>query len=198
MTARMGTRSAAALVLARAFQDDPMYVFIEPDAERRRRVLPWFFGATLRLGHREGRCDQVPGAAAIWLAPGRTDLGPAAFVRSGLVLAPLRFGPAAFRRFVTLTSAFEEAGAAVHGEAPFWHLFILGVDPPRQGAGLGGHLIAPVLAEADAAGVLCYLETLDERNLAFYRRHGFELASECRQPGLPPFWTMLRAPGGAY
>ncbi|MDT7581732.1 MAG: hypothetical protein QOK35_2996, partial [Pseudonocardiales bacterium] len=168
--------------------------FIEPDAERRRRVLPWFFGAAVRLGRRNGRCDQVPGAAAIWLSPGRTELGPAAFVRSGLVLAPLRFGPAAFRRFVTLTSAFEKAGAAVHGDAPFWHLFILGVDPPEQGAGLGGRLIAPVLAEADAGGLPCYLETLAERNLSFYRRHGFALVSHRREPGLPPFWAMLRAP----
>ena len=190
----MGTRSGAADVLARAFHDDPMFVFIEPDKERRRRVLPWFFSAAARLGRRYGRCDPVPGAAAIWLAPGRTALGPAAFVRSGLVLAPLRFGPAAFRRFVRLTSAFEKAGAAVHGDAPFWHLFILGVDPPVQGTGLGGRLIAPVLAEADAAGHPCYLETLAERNLAFYRRYGFEVAAHHREPGLPPFWTMWREP----
>ena len=197
MMSRMATRSRAAAVLARAFHDDPMFVFIEPDAERRRRVLPWFFDASVRLGRRYGRCDQAPDAAAIWLAPGRTDLGPAAFVRSGLALAPLRFGPAAFRRFVRLTGAFEKVGGAVHGDAPFWHLFMLGVDPPAQGTGLGARLVAPVLAEADATGRPCYLETLVERNLAFYRRHGFEVASQHREPGLPPFWTMWRAPGTA-
>lgn len=190
----MGTPSGAAAVLARAFHDDPMFVYVEPDPERRRRVLPWFFGAVIRLGRRRGRCDQMVDAAAIWLAPGQTALGPAVLARSGLILAPLRWGPPAFRRFVTITSAFEEAGAAVHRDTPFWHLFVLGVDPSAQGRGLGGRVIAPVLAEADRAGQPCYLETLVERNLAFYRRHGFEVASHHQPSGLPPFWTMWRAP----
>ena len=29
-------------VLARAFQGDPAWVWLIPDAERRRRLLPWF------------------------------------------------------------------------------------------------------------------------------------------------------------
>ena len=62
---------APAALLAAAFHDDPMFVFIEPDEERRRRVLPWFFGAASRLGQRLGRLDIDPGAgAAIWLRPG--------------------------------------------------------------------------------------------------------------------------------
>lgn len=190
----MNTPTGAAAVLARAFHDDPMLVFVEPDPQRRRRVLPWFFAAAVRLGHRRGRVDETPDGAAIWLTPGRTELGPAALLGSGLLQAPLRFGPAAFRRFAALTGAFEAVGAAVHGDAPFWHLFILGVNPPAQGAGLGGRLLAPVLAKADAAGQPCYLETLAERNLSFYRRHGFDLATGERRPGLPPFWTMRREP----
>ncbi len=48
---------SAAEVLAAAFFDDPMFVFIEPDNARRRRMLPWFFGAAARLGRRFGRID---------------------------------------------------------------------------------------------------------------------------------------------
>ena len=46
----------------------------------------------------------------------------------GLVLAPLHFGLPAMKRFGGLTSAFEAAGARVHGDR-YWHLFILGVAP---------------------------------------------------------------------
>lgn len=183
-----------AWVLARAFDQDPMFGFIEPDHGRRRRVLPWFFDAALRLGRQIGRVDVERGrGAAIWLRPGRTDIGVGALVRSGLALAPLRLGPAASRRFARLTSAFEEEAAPVHGTT-FWHLFVLGVDPMAQGTGVGRRLVAPVLADADATGTSCYLETLAEGNLAFYRRLGFDVAGHVTRPGLPEFWMMTRAP----
>ena len=187
--------ASPAQVLAAAFSDDAMFAFIEPDGKRRRRVLPWFFEAALRIGRQLGRADVDPGrGAAIWLAPGAR-FGLSAMIRSRLVLAPLHFGLPAMKRFGALTSAFEEAGARVHGDR-YWHLFILGVAPSSQGQGVGSRLIAPVLAEADAAGERCYLETLAERNLAFYARHGFAVGEEVAQPGLPTFWTMVRAPRG--
>lgn len=178
-------------VLARAFHDDPMFTFVEPDQRRRSRVLPWFFSAALRLGRRNGRVDVDAGrGAAIWLRPGAS-LGPAQLVRSGLALAPVRLGPRAFRRFARLTAAFETAGERWHGPR-YWHLFILGVDPAHHGTGVGGRLIAPVLA--DTAGDPCYLETLNAANLPFYERPGFTVAGHVTEPGLPEFWSMLRAP----
>ncbi len=187
-------RTGAALTLARAFQDDAMFRYIEPDEDRRRRVLPWFFGAALRLGRHDGRVDELAGsAAAIWLVPGRTTLGPRALLRSGLAAAPLRLGLPAFRRFTALTGAFErEARRAM--TSPYWHLFILGVEPGHQGQGVGRGLLAPVLAQADAAGERSYLETLEERNLAFYSRLGFAVGEKVSRPGLPTFWTMVREP----
>jgi GNAT superfamily N-acetyltransferase len=72
---------------------------------------------------------------------------------------------------------------------------LLGVDPPRQGQGVGGALIAPVLAKTDAAGVPCYLETMKTRNVPFYRKHGFEVVVEDDLPGGGfHFWTMRRDP----
>ena len=71
---------------------------------------------------------------------------------------------------------------------------ILGVDPDHQGKGLGGALLQPALAKADQEGLPCYLETLEEKNLAFYGRHGFEVLVDDREPhsGLK-FWTMIRS-----
>jgi hypothetical protein len=114
-----------AQILAAAFHNDAMFVFIEPDGERRRRVLPWFFGTAIRIGRHLGRVDLDPErGVAIWLRPGAR-FGMLAIIRSGLVVAPLRFGRSAMKRFGRLTSAFEEAGARVRGDR-YWHLFILG------------------------------------------------------------------------
>ena len=52
-----------------------------------------------------------------------------------------------------------------------------------------------VLDHCDAEGTPCYLESSKERNLAFYRRHGFEVVEEVLLPGDgPPLWTMWREP----
>lgn len=184
--------SGPGAVLAEAFHDDPMFVFVEPDADRRRRVLPWFFGTAARLGRQSGRLDEDAGrGAAIWLRPGRARLGPAAVLRCGLALAPVRLGIPAFRRLLAITSAFEAAGRRVQ-PARYWHLFMVGVRPREQGRGVAGRLLAPVLAEADSDGTAVYLETTQERNLPFYRGLGFSVMSAHTDPGLPPFWTMLR------
>jgi len=45
--------------------------------------------------------------------------------------------------------------------------------------------------------VNCYLDTTHERNVAFYRRHGFEVVTASDMPrGGPRFWTMTRQPRG--
>ncbi|HEY6546941.1 MAG TPA: GNAT family N-acetyltransferase, partial [Vicinamibacteria bacterium] len=46
-----------------------------------------------------------------------------------------------------------------------------------------------------ADGLPASLETLNERNLSFYRRHGFEVAAEGQVPeGGPPYWVLRREP----
>ncbi|MBH0779475.1 GNAT family N-acetyltransferase [Nocardia bovistercoris] len=182
-------------VLARAFHNDPMFTFVQPDAARRAAVLPWFFGAAARLGTKYGKLDERPGrAAAIWLPPGHNGLGLRELVGSGFAAAPLRLGLGAFRRFGAITTAFERAQRDVVRQ-PFLHLFILGVDPAEQGRGHGGALIDPELARASDEGHPCYLETANEANLPFYERHGFTVTSAHAPEGLPRFWTMVRQPG---
>lgn len=191
------TAERAGELLARAFHDDPMFCAVQPNPERRRRALPWFFTAAARLGLREGEVHMLDhdAGAAIWLPPGHGRMGAGAIVRSGLALVPVRFGPSAFRRFARITGNFDSVRAEVVHQ-PYWHLFILGVEPGQQRRGLGGELIAPVLARADHAGLPCYLETSEEHNVPFYERHGFAVAGGRRDPeGAPPFWPMLREPG---
>ena len=78
-----------------------------------------------------------------------------------------------------------------------WYLPLIGVDPPRQGKGLGGDLMQVALARADADRVPCYLENTKERNLPFYAKHGFEVIVEINVPGGgPTIWTMKREPVG--
>lgn len=192
-------RPAVAAALARAFFEDPSWVWAIPDGDKRRRVQAWFFPAAVSYGLRFGRVytDEAAACGAIWLPPGDTDMPALRMMRVGLLLMPLKAGLSSFSRFVAMGGALDERHKQdVHG--PHWYLWLLGVDPPRQGQGLGTRLVQPVLDQADADGVVCYLDTTLERNLSFYRRLGFEVVFAGQFPkGGPSFWTLRREPKGA-
>jgi len=186
-------------VLARAFHDDPYWSWVLPGQSKRAQVLPWFMEVWVRYCHKYGQvhttADNVAGVAA-WMPPGNF---PGSLVRltlMGMILAPLKFGLAAFGRLMSSTNYVERLHKR---DVPLrhWYLPTLGVDPPRQGQGVGSALIQPVLSRADAEGLLCYLETETAGNVAFYERHGFEVVVEDDLPrGGPHIWTMKRQAKG--
>jgi ribosomal protein S18 acetylase RimI-like enzyme len=72
---------------------------------------------------------------------------------------------------------------------------VIGVEPARQGKGVGGKLLSAVLGRLDTTSVPAYLETSTEANVAWYRHHGFEVQHEIRPAADgPPVWTMWREP----
>lgn len=190
-----GQIADSAEVQSRAFFDDPMMVYILPDESKRMRQLEWFMGCALRYGERHGEVyttgSQVDGNA-IWLPPGEQKISTMRMIRAGMLAAPLRLGMGAFGRFMTLMDHLEKLHERDMPER-HWYLMVLGVDPPRQGQGVGGALIAPIVARADAEGLGCYLETMKPRNVTFYQKHGFEVVVEEDAPkGGPHLWTMKR------
>lgn len=81
---------------------------------------------------------------------------------------------------------------------PLWYLDQLGVDPGRQGEGLGKALVQFGLARATAAGLPAFLETATERNVRFYESLGFRLVEEGSVPGGGPrIWFLRHDPGPA-
>jgi GNAT superfamily N-acetyltransferase len=97
-------------------------------------------------------------------------------------------GGDAYRRIIDFMRP--RALAAVAESA--WYLSIVGVAPSAQGRGIGTRLIEPTLAEADDAGVECYLETFDRRNLNFYQRLGFSAVGSHAEPVTGATYTILR------
>lgn len=195
MTAHQIKESGA--VLARAFYDDPLLGWVIPDDATRLRKLEWLETAGAKYGHRYGEVYTTAGRVegnAVWLPPGQTKMTLSRMIATGLPAGPLRLGLPSFLRFMKVMDVFDKLHERdMHG--PHWYLMILGVDPPRQGQGVGGSLIQPVLARADEAGLPCYLETQKTINVPFYQRHGFDVAVEDDiAGGGPHYWTMKRLP----
>lgn len=187
----------AAHVLARAFHDEPGWSWILPCESKRAQVMPWFMEVWAKYCRKHGAAyttaHRVEGAA-LWIAPGQYPQSRVGMLLSGLMLVPLKVGLVGFSRLISSLSSYERLHKR-YVPPRHWYLSVLGVDPPCQGQGIGSALIRPVLERADAEGLFCYLETEEEKNLEFYRRHGFEVAAEADVPnGGPHFWTMRRKP----
>jgi len=82
-----------------------------------------------------------------------------------------------------------------HPKQPYWYLGVLGTRVADQGKGIGSALLGPVLAHCDESALPAYLESSKYSNIAFYRRHGFEVTGEIQLPlGGPTVWPMWREP----
>jgi GNAT superfamily N-acetyltransferase len=82
---------------------------------------------------------------------------------------------------------------AVHPSSPHWYLSLLGVDPNRQGIGVGSALLDAWLASVDCEAAASYLETDREENLGLYRGVGFAVQQRIEVLGTP-VWCMWRPP----
>jgi ribosomal protein S18 acetylase RimI-like enzyme len=186
----------AGQMLARAFLIDPVYTALFSDEVEREQALQGLFGAVVGYSLVYGLVYTTPAVegAACWLSPGNTEVTLWRILRTGFVLqrAVGRFNPQARREFLAALAYMDEVQKR-EVPRPHWYLWALGVDPRCQGQGIGSRLLQPVLARADQDGVPCYLETQSERNVAFYRKRGFEVVSDGLLPGLElRVWMMLR------
>lgn len=190
------TREAAAL-LARAFADDPIITHYLHDPRRRKLAFPAFFRSVLAecLPHGSVHSARMSGrlvGVAAWIPPEPSAPDRVARVRAlpGRLVVRLLF-PRSARDLSRGFATTEE----LHPHEPHWYLAFVGIDPAVQGHGIGSSLLAPILRSADERQTLCYLETPFPRTHDFYRRLGFEVATESRPfVGAPPLWTMIRNP----
>ena len=183
----------ASAVLARAFHDDPAWVWLIPNAVRRARILPVLFRSGFDVTAAEvwSTAGPVRGAAR-WLPPGQPD------VRVGATLRALLWTPARLGRstgaFLAYGRSVETLRVEVAG-GPHWYLAGLGVDPDAQRRGLGGALLQPGIEGAARAGLPAVLLTNNRANLSFYAAHGFEVVRESETPrGGPAAWAMVKRP----
>jgi ribosomal protein S18 acetylase RimI-like enzyme len=180
-------------VLARAFHDDPAWVWLIPDPERRARLLPWLFrvGFDVTAADVWSTAGTVLGAAR-WLPPGRPAMRVGPTLRA-LVSTPFHLGTAT-GSFLAYGRAVEQLRAAVAG-GPHWYLAGIGVDPSAQRRGIGSALLQPGVAAAAREGVPAVLLTNNEVNLPFYEAHGFRVVRQAPTPeNGPDAWAMVKAP----
>ena len=177
--------------LASAFAEDPAMVHVEPDASRRpgsvARLMRFELDRVLAL---DGvvHADVDGRGAALWTPP------PGHQMESGIeaLRTAARFVGVKRSRLVRALRLYGPVGARHPKDEPHWYLAVLGVDASAQGEGLGQRLITPILDRCDDEGLPAYLETMNEANLAWYARFGFEVTDEVQ--AAIPAWFLTRRP----
>lgn len=192
LVAEIADRKAIADALSDAFYDDPVMSWILGDPASRSRRLAGLFGVLLR-GHylplRTVWTTSGIEGAALWAPPGRAVIPPTTLARNSPAMLRA-LGTNALRALRALTHVEH-----LHPEEPHWYLGVLGTRSALQGRGIGSALLGPVLSRCDEEGLPAYLESSKHSNIAFYRRHGFEVTGEIPlPPDGPVVWPMWREP----
>lgn len=188
--------SALANVLADAFEDDPLMVWILPDSSGRRQRLARMFAAEARYHHLAGGGvevtlgdDGVIVGAALWDPPGRW--------KQSTWESALSF-PAMVRALGSRLKVGGEVGGALekaHPTMPHWYLATIGTGSHARGGGYGKALLNSRLDRCDRDRVPAYLESSKKENIPYYNRFGFDVTGEIVMPhGGPVVYPMLREP----
>lgn len=176
---------------------DPFYVAISQtfgdDEVRRREALARYFDYSMSEGDRRGRLVVWPDpaiGAAVWLLPTASSVRDAESQAKAAFLTEV-IGAQGAESYHRIVDFMRPRASAVIDESA-WYLSIVGVASSAQGQGIGRRLIEPTLAEADDAGVNCYLETFDSRNPGFYQRLGFSAAGSHVEPVTGSAYTIMK------
>lgn len=180
-------------VLSRAFDQDPFLDWtVRSDAGRadgfRRFFTVFLRQFTMPFGEVWATTDLA--GVAMWTPPDALNAGPGNQARV-LWQAVRAFKLANVRSRLSVFSELESQ----HPTSPHYYLLFLGVEPGRQGQGVGVLLMTSMLERCDAEGIPAYLEATDEGLVAYYRRLGYEPLEPLRLPhGAPTMYPMWREP----
>lgn len=181
--------------LGRAFFDDPVFEWLLPDEEMRRKHLHRVFATMTRHHHLAHGGVEVAtdgpgiGAAALWDPPDRwRESRRAELAQIPMFMRVFGFRAAPGRRL-------QELMKRAHPEEPHWYLAVIGSDPSVRGQGFGQVLMRSRLQRCDAEYCPAYLESSKPENVPYYQRFGFTVTGEIKVPdGGPTLWPMWRDP----
>jgi GNAT superfamily N-acetyltransferase len=175
------------VVLTLAFGGDPPSRWAWPDPQQYLEAFPLFAqafgGSAFELGTAYYHAGYS--GVALWLPPGATP--------DGEYLIQVIKDTVAHGLRDAMFSMFEQMDS-YHPTEAHWHLPLIGVDPPRQGRGIGLSLLNHVLKACDEQKVLAYLEATSPRNIPLYERQGFKALGSIQVADSPPIVPMLRKP----
>jgi ribosomal protein S18 acetylase RimI-like enzyme len=187
----------AVYVLARAFQDDPLFKYLVPDIRKRQYVLEIFFSIFLKFSIQNFKAYGVSkpiDGVAIWSFPNLKGMYLSGLF--GIDLLKLVFSRMTFSFFKMLNIfSKSEKMRKKYAPKPHYYLEAIAVLPKFQGKGLASKLIKPFLKKADKELVGIYTETMKASNVTLYEHFGFQCIEKYQLPNTDVnLWALFRSP----
>jgi hypothetical protein len=177
-----------AKVLAAGFANDPLHIWAMPNEATRLADATMFFTFYLRRMKKDSR--------EVFTTPDRSVVLVTSLVRKGASAYPdgVRYLSAVVRRGSPANDYFQWLDTLRPKVDHRYGEFLVSLpNAHRRGGFLAGfHLLANVLKMCDREGLPFWTWTSNPRNLAFFRRLGFELGADIRKdaytPPVTPMW----------
>lgn len=184
-------------MLAKAFYNDPAWVYVLPDEKDREKKLPIAFEIPLRYGIKFGEVyapsPDLEGVA-IWVPGSKANMTFWRLMKAGAIMTTLKLGRKVGNRISSTFNIIDEKREAL-AEEPYIYLSAIGVHPEHQGKGFGGTLLRSMMVKADDEGTALYLETTVEKNVGLYEKFKFQMIEKLVPEHLGfPIWLMIRKP----
>jgi len=180
-------------LLSRAFDDDPFIDWVaRPDAKREDAIRLWFDVCLRRLTLPFGEVwvTEDFSGVSMWTPPGTFKVSFSDQMRSvGQYIRGMQL-----RRMPARFAGFDQIERH-HPKAPHYYLFFLGVDPDRQGEGIGSRMMTHMLERCDAENMPAYLEATHDGLVPFYSHFGYRVLDPIvLRHGGPTMYPMWREP----
>lgn len=187
----------ASNLIARALYDYPLFRYLIPDPQQRKKRLPVLTGYLVRVGVLYGEVYMTSTkmeGVAVWLPP-NTDISILNLLfRVGIIACPFKLGLKAFQGVWSYVQHIEKLGQD-HINGSYWYLQVISVDSPYQKQGYGRCLIEPMLRQFSEQKIPCCLDTEEENNVTYYERYGFQVVEASKIPGTNNIcWFMVKKP----
>ena len=188
---------AAAKVLARAFEHDPLHISYFPDpttrVEQNYHLMKYCIRYGMMFGEVYTTSSRLEGIALWQLKDPVEELNkPRSLFSNWLTF---RLEVALGEVVEKVYSVYDIMISTQFELIPSLHryLFIIGVDPHFKGKGYASRLIKPMLSRIKREQLPCYLDTNNEENVGLYQHYGFNVLKRYQFPGTNVInWSMLR------
>ena len=154
-------------VINRAFDNDPTWCWMFPEADVRHTIMPIIVEGMQRFPH----SYKTPGleAVALWVPPGESELSEELEEAVPDILRKL-----VGDRFDEVMATFDLFESHHPQDPPHYYLSLLSTHPDHGGKGLGMALLKENLAAIDKEDMPAYLESSNPVNNKRYESVGFK------------------------
>lgn len=175
-------------ILMNAFFEDPFYSYVFPDIEKRKKQMQWWMETMIKNCLRYGQMFSLGPGFLLIFGPDRPWYSTFNLIRCGLWKSIFMMSVREIMRLLEISNVWEKWHHSIKDH--HFYIFVIGVKPDEQGNGYGKGLMQWIIDKAKNEQLFCYLETMTNENVSFYKNLGFDIFKQGHTKDNRNYWSM--------